>query len=277
MKKIVHTLLISLFVGLCIYMILYLFFDTIAVTSNIEDTENLEKKLEHYITLFNEDNDVFSVKAYEYKRGEIIIAKAPYTAIDLKVYNDVDNPKGIRDWFYAIDKKPVLLVNGGYFNEEFKSTGGLIVNYEKSGVLTNDGQNGYTGMIYSDDSGIHINYLVDNNLKTPENIQYGVQSYPMLIKPGGWIGDVKKSEKVATRTFVGMTKHDEVFVGVTHNFSMSLYDLAHFLYENTDLNVDRAFNLDGGPSSGFILNNNNELFIQNSALVPNVIGFYERK
>ena len=78
----------------------------------------------------------------------------------------------------------------------------------------------------------------------------------------------------ARRTVIAQDKEGRILFVITPRGHFTLHQLSLYLTES-DLNLDIALNLDGGPSSGIMLANPREI-IPSQTLLPIVILAYPR-
>jgi hypothetical protein len=97
-----------------------------------------------------------------------------------------------------------------------------------------------------------------------------VQSFPVLVKPGGVMGFPADADdgRPARRTVVAQDRRGRLLFLVAPRGYFSLHHLAVWLVAS-DLDVDVALNLDGGPSSGLWLRDGPQ--IDSLVPVPSVI------
>ncbi|HEX9664745.1 MAG TPA: phosphodiester glycosidase family protein [Patescibacteria group bacterium] len=206
-------------------------------------------------------------------RDVIVIFRIDPEFFRFSVVQDVNNPKTVLDW--QKETKAGLVVNGGYFDRNNLSTGLLIINQEKFGIESYDGSNGYTGMFLVRNGQPQLRYLPENNYDPQEQIEFGLQSFPTLILSGGRLGAVQPTDKRARRTVIAQDKEKNILLILTKGSSFSLYDLMNYL-PKLNLNLEVAFNLDGGPSTGISANVSGFNYNIESAPVPNVILIREK-
>jgi len=158
----------------------------------------------------------------------------------------------------------LLSFNGGFFTEEFTPTGLLISNGHElrqisyadllDGVLTID-KNGNTNFFSHQD-------LQSNPQITPQKYHFAIQNGPVLINQYSQIEITRDTGKKASRTAIGIDKDGNIVLIIlkqsllnTDN-TISLYKFAHLLQEISpikDLGLHSVLNLDGGPSTGLII------------------------
>jgi hypothetical protein len=166
-------------------------------------------------------------------------------------------------------------VNGGSFsieNERYFADGLTIINGEAFGRS----YDGFGGMLAINDSGAELRWLVEKPYNFYEPLQAALQSFPMLVKPGGELGFPARSEDNlrARRSVIAQDKDGRILFIVTPRGHFTLHQLSLFLTES-DLNLDIAINLDGGPSTGILVANPREV-VPSQVLLPIVILAYPR-
>lgn len=135
----------------------------------------------------------------------------------------------------------MLMVNGGYFDGNQNPIG-----YCKIGEVVHSGKDSpkLSGYVVLDTQGrLNLTYK-----QLPEDAHSVLQCGPYVIDPGGKLGIHSRTGSPAKRTLVGMKADGSVLILSTSE--VYLYDLARLLKTEL-LDLDRALNLDGGPSVGF--------------------------
>ncbi len=170
----------------------------------------------------------------------------------------------VASWFEHLNK-PVAVANGVYFNEDGMPSGLLIddgipvgsrrFDDDKSGLITLGGQ---------------PSIINTQNEYAPALLPEAAQSFPLLLIDGK--AQVKvDTEKKARRTFFATDIRGNAYLGMAPLGSLSLYELSNLLAKS-GLDLDRAINLDGGPSTGIAVQTENGLQLENSmSEIPNVI------
>jgi exopolysaccharide biosynthesis protein len=182
-------------------------------------------------------------------------------------------PKTLGDW--QKDTGALILVNGGYFRVEgdiYIPTGLTIINGQVIGNTYGD----YAGMLGITDLGPELRWMAQEPYTPGESIESALQSFPLLIKPGGVLGFPRQNEdyKQARRSVIGRDFEGRFVLIVASHGIFTLHQLSLFLAES-DLNLDIALNLDGGPSSGILLADPYEE-IQSLSPLPVIIAVYTR-
>ena len=185
----------------------------------------------------------------------------------------VERPKSLETW--QKETNADLVVNGGYFsieNERYFPDGLTIANGEAFGRSFN----GFGGMLAIDQSGAELRWLVQEPYNSGEPLQAALQSFPILVQPGGELGFPADRENYARarRTVIAQDREGRILFIVAPEGYFTLHQLSVYLTES-DLNLDVALNLDGGGSTGILVAEPREI-ISPRTLLPFVILVYAR-
>jgi len=168
-----------------------------------------------------------------------------------------------------------VVVNGGYFRREQDGfvPDGLIVVFGKA---VGESYGDFAGMLAVRDTGPELRWLQTQPYDPWEPLLAGLQSFPMLIKPGGQAGFPEASEDhiPARRTVIGQDTGGRIVFLVASVGHFTLRRLSVFL-ESSDLSLDIAMNLDGGPSSGMLIADPRQIVPAESVL-PIVITVFSK-
>ena len=174
----------------------------------------------------------------------------------------------VSEW--ATGDDALLVINGGYFTPEYEATG-LVVSEGRAYGTSYDG---FAGMFAALPGGrVELRWLMVEPYDPGETVVAAVQSFPVLVKPGGVMGFPADGDdgRPARRTVVALDREGRVVFVVAPRGYLGLHDLARWLVES-DLGVDVALNLDGGQSSGIALTaQGRELTLDSLVPVPAVI------
>jgi len=184
-----------------------------------------------------------------------------------------ETPKSLESW--QKETNAAMVVNGGYFsieNERYFADGLTIVNGEASGRSFE----GFGGMLAIDRAGAELRWLVQEPYNFYEPLQAALQSFPILVRPGGELGFGPERENYASarRTVIGQDQAGRILFIVAPEGYFTLHQLSVYL-TGSDLNLDIAVNLDGGGSTGILVANPREV-IPSKVLLPFVILVYAR-
>jgi uncharacterized protein YigE (DUF2233 family) len=175
---------------------------------------------------------------------------------------------------WRIETGALLVVNGGYYTEEYLATGLVISETVSFGAS----YTGFGGMFAVGEDGPQVRSLAEQPYDPAEPLQAALQSFPLLLRPGGEIGFPEEDGQQARRTVVAQDRAGRILFLVANRGAFTLHGLSLYL-ASSDLELDVALNLDGGPSSGMLLAGEGEepaLHLPAFALLPAVIAVYPR-
>ena len=182
-------------------------------------------------------------------------------------------PKSLETWQQETNAS--LVVNGGYFsieNQRYFADGLSVIDGQASGTSFS----GFGGMLAITGRGAELRWLVEQPYNPNEPLLAAMQSFPMLVKPGGRLGFGPEREDHigARRTVIAQDRDSRILFIVTPQGYFSLHQLSAYLTES-DLNLDIAINLDGGGSTGLLVAEPREI-IPSKVLLPFVVLAYPR-
>lgn len=165
---------------------------------------------------------------------------------DFRIGYRPGQPQPLAAWQMETDA--FIVLNGGFFTEEFVATGLIVADGAASGVSYGD----FAGMLAITDAGPDLRWLAERPYSSTESLLYALQSFPLLVKPGGALGFPDEDGNPARRTAVAMDADGRFLIILTRQGNFTLHQFSRWL-TGSDLGLDIALNLDGGPSSGLIL------------------------
>lgn len=182
-------------------------------------------------------------------------------------------PKSLETW--QRETNALMVVNGGFYsveNERYFPDGLTIINGEASGRSFN----GYGGMLAIDESRAELRWLAQKPFNSDEQLRAALQSFPILVQPGGELGfgPERENNVSARRTVIAQDRDGRILFMVAPQGYFTLHQLSAYLTES-DLNLDIAINLDGGGSTGILVANPRETIPSNRP-IPFVILVYAR-
>lgn len=181
-------------------------------------------------------------------------------------------PGSLETW--QRDTNALMVVNGGFYsieNERYFPDGLTIMAGQVSGRSFNSG-----GMLAINNSRAELRWLFQKPYNANESLQAALQSFPILVQPGGGLGfgPERESNLSARRTVIGQDKDGRILLMVAPQGYFTLHQLSVYLTES-DLNLDIALNLDGGGSTGILVASPREI-IPPTRPLPFVILVYAR-
>ena len=131
-------------------------------------------------------------------------------------------------------------------------------------------------MLAVQEHGAELRWLVDQPYQPSEPLRASLQSFPVLVQPGGQLGfgAERESGTSARRTVIAQDRQGRILFMVAPQGYFTLHQLSVYLTQS-DLNLDIAVNLDGGGSTGILVANPREL-IAPTRPIPFVILVYPR-
>jgi len=188
--------------------------------------------------------------------------------VRFRVRYEPANPRPLSAW--ANELQPLLVVNGGYFTPEGKAATLLISDGDLAGTPLGD----FAGMFAVTAGGqVSVRWLQEWPYDPVEELAEAVQSFPVLVKPGGVMGFPASDDEgtPARRTVVAQDDDGHILIIVAPRGYLSLHELAVFL-AGSDVGIDIALNLDGGGSTGLWLNSDEvSVEIDSRTPIPSVI------
>ena len=136
---------------------------------------------------------------------------------------------------------------------------------------------GYEGTFSLSADGAAIWSLAERPYDPGEQVDQAAQAFPMLIKDG-LPADFDLPDRIAWRTVVAIDDVGRVILINVSAGEVTLYRLRDWLAsQQSDVRIVAALNLDGGPSSGMVVNAGRwALRLDSFSRVPSVIAVYPK-
>jgi uncharacterized protein YigE (DUF2233 family) len=222
-----------------------------------------------------ERRHIFVFDAENQPRDRLTILRLDPALFDVRVAYRPGEAQSLEAWH--AEKDALITINGGFFTEENYATGLTIVDGQHFGASYDD----FAGMLAVSETGVEVRWLREQPVlslsKEPfdpnEPLQYALQSFPVLVKPGGVLGFPDEDGIPARRTVIAQDENGNLLFIIAPGGSMTLHQMSQWLV-NADLNLHIALNLDGGPSSGLILADS-DLAISAFSPLPTVITVHK--
>jgi uncharacterized protein YigE (DUF2233 family) len=175
------------------------------------------------------------------------IARLDPAQVRLRVAYTPEQPRALRAWFD--EAQPLVAINGGFFKDDYHGTALVISDGQASGPS----YEGFGGMLTIAAGGdVSLRALSDQPYDPAEPLAQAMQSFPMLIFPGGAPAEIEDNGERARRSAVAMDRAGNLLLIASPTSEFTLHGLAAWLSQS-DLEVDRALNLDGGSSTGLFV------------------------
>jgi uncharacterized protein YigE (DUF2233 family) len=177
----------------------------------------------------------------------LTIVRLDPAQVRLRVVYAPDRPRALRTWFD--ETQPLLAINGGFFKEDYHSTALVVSDGQASGPS----YEGFGGMLaVGQDGGVSLRALSEQPYDSAEPLAQAMQSFPMLVFPGGTAADISDNGERARRSAVAIDREGNLLLIASSTSALTLREFAGWLSQS-DLAVDRALNLDGGSSTGLFV------------------------
>ncbi len=174
-------------------------------------------------------------------------------------------PKTVAGWAEELEGE-VAVANGVYFHEDMLPSGLLLTDGERVGDRLFDIDK--TSVLIFGDAPRIVDTATGEFFES-EGVLDAVQSYPLLVKDGK-PNITEDSGLTGRRTAFGMDEEGNTYLLMTLESEPSLYVFAEAL-SSLDIPWDRVVNLDGGPSTGVVLEAHPDVSINSFTAVPNVL------
>ena len=210
-----------------------------------------------------ERRHIYVLDAENQVRDRLTILRLDPTLFDVRVAYRPGEAQSLDAW--QAETGALITVNGGFFTAENYATGLTIVDGQQFGSSYGD----FAGMLAVSDGNVEVRWLRERPFSPNEPLQYGLQSFPVLVKPGGVLGFPDEDGIPARRTVVAQDKNGNLLFIIAPSGLMTLHQMSQWLV-NSDLGLHIALNLDGGPSTGLLLANS-DLAVPAYSPLPSVI------
>ncbi len=181
---------------------------------------------------------------------------------DFRIAYSPGQPKSLATW--QAETGGLIVINGGFFTEEFLATGLIVADGQVSGSSYVD----FGGMVTVNENVVEVRSLRERPYAPTETFDYALQSFPMLVL-NGEPAYQNEDFNTARRTVIGIDDNGRVLLILAPWGSFTLAELSSYL-ASADFGLVQALNLDGGTSTGLVLAQPSES-IPAFVAVPSVI------
>jgi exopolysaccharide biosynthesis protein len=198
----------------------------------------------------------------------VTIVRLDPSLVRFRVGYDPGSQRRLSTW--ATRSGALLAINGGFFTPENDAIGMVVSDGQRWGTSLG----GYAGMFAVTAAGeVSVRWLTTWPYHPNEALAEALQSFPVLVKPGGQMGFPAGTDEglPERRTVIAQDRVGRILIIVAPSGFLSLHEMAMFLAES-DLALDIALNLDGGASTGIWLSaDEREVKIDSFTPIPSVI------
>ena len=186
------------------------------------------------------------VKSGDQHLDTIVLLRIKPEQWSFKVFYN-STPKTLQEW-QQITGAPIIC-NGGFFQENFRPAGRILVGGVSHGPWRNKSMKGM--FLAEPKKGFEhlpkarlIDLREEGVEETIAQYEQGIQSFPVLLDPKGQVR-VNPSSFQANRTVIGQDHQGNILILTTEKPFFTLYDLGNYL-KKMPLGLTFALNLDGG-------------------------------
>lgn len=199
----------------------------------------------------------------EIGQNKIYLTSIDPTKLQLQIIQNTDQNNALNLEEIHQQHQSLFTFNGSFFSEDFQPTGLLISQGKELAPLVKaDLLDGIFTIDQNNQPKLYP-YEQFKKLRPSLNLQFAIQNGPTLIDDQGNLAVTNKSIKKANRTALGITKDRELVVIIDRETildtdkSPTLYQFADLIKNSAELKelgIHSVLNLDGGPSTGLIVN-----------------------
>ncbi len=171
----------------------------------------------------------------------------------------------------ALEPDASVIINANFFDANEFALGLVVSEGAAHGIAYQD--RGGTFLVRSGAPEI-VSYR-SHSLPEIEDVEQAVQGFPLLVEEGRQAYFAEGSGDRTRRTMIGIDKSGNILILVAPSLGLSLAELSAYL-PKTDLDIDAAFNLDGGGSTMIALPGAN-YFQPSLEPVPVILAVYRRE
>ena len=178
------------------------------------------------------------------KEGRVLVVRIDPGEVDFHVRYQPDQPLHVSEWYS--NSQALIVMNSSFFDGANHAVGHIV----SDGVGDGQWHSWMDGAFYLTAVGAAVWPLQGWQKPPGLEVVEAIESFPMLLMPGGLVNsDITDEPRAARRTVVAVDRSGKVLFIVTPSSVFTLHGMAVWL-ANSDLDLDTALNFDGGSSSG---------------------------
>lgn len=169
----------------------------------------------------------------QFGTDSIALVRIDPAQVRIRVAYDPQAPKKLSEWINAIH--PLVAINGGYFEEDYKATALTI----SDGVVSGTSYQGFGGMLtVKSDGSVELTSLLKYSSLPGKDVVQAIQSFPRLVWDGQVIPKLD-NEQQARRTAVAIDYTGHLLLIVSDTPLWTLAELGQWL-KASDLGIGRC-------------------------------------
>ncbi|MBZ0308206.1 MAG: phosphodiester glycosidase family protein [Anaerolineae bacterium] len=199
---------------------------------------------------------------------DMVVVRVDPALIDLRVHYEPTVLRTLSEWKDTLPN-PLMIINGSFFTAEGYGVGLVVTDGQSYGRSLQ----GYGGMLQISGEEVQVRSLVEEPYQG-EVYQQAAQGFPMFVQPGGNPARTGEGfDDSSRRTIVAQDTSGHILFMITQDGLMTLRNALNWLVQTEHFEIDVAFGLDGGKSTGMYLVGE---FYPSVEPVPVVIAAYSR-
>ncbi len=197
--------------------------------------------------------------------SKIMLVRLDPLQVRIRVAYAPQAPKTLSEWMNTAH--PLIAMNGGYFEADYRASALTIAD----GVVSGHSYQGFGGMLAVDSSGkVELVSLVHASKPLNKRVVQAIQSFPRLVWDGKAL-PIQKDQQRARRTALALDDMGHLLLIVSDQPIWTLSEFSQWLVA-CNLEIVRALNLDGGPSTGLAIRTPSSTIVVNSeSVLPQVL------
>jgi len=176
-------------------------------------------------------------------------------------------PASLAAW-RALAPAASVLINANFFDSRYEALGLVL----SDGLAYGDAYQNRGGTFFIRNGAPAVRANHPEIASSIEGAEQAVQGFPLLVDHGKQAYFARSRGERTRRTLIGIDKRGDILILVSPFLGLSLADLSAYLPE-TDLDIETAFNLDGGGSTLLALPGA-DYFQPSLDQVPTVLAVY---
>jgi hypothetical protein len=191
-------------------------------------------------------------------------------AYDVRVHYTPGMARSLQEWRDLLPEAEAI-INANFFDEADRVLGLLV----SDGVAHGQSYKDRGGTFALAGAGPAIWFTPDRPPAAGDGYSHLVQAFPMLVSRGNAAYTDPRAVRLARRSAIGLDRQGHLVLLATPLLGQSLPDLSRTLAESTTLDLQDAFNLDGGGST-MLYAGASQTIIPSFDPVPAVLAVYRR-
>lgn len=202
--------------------------------------------------------------------AQLVVVRVDPSRYRFRAIYNVGKPETLSGW-RRLEPEASVIINANFFDERHRALGLVVSDGEASGIAYGD--RGGTFLIRNGAASIVASR--SQQLPNIDAIEQAAQGFPLLVENGRQAYFADGGGERTRRTAIGIDRRGAVLLMIAPFLGLSLADLSAYL-PTTDLEIETAFNLDGGGSTMIALPGA-DYFQPSLERVPTTLAVYPRR